>query len=777
MPNRSSEILDNVLIVGPDIPYENVIKKLASFKNLGRKRLIQIIRYEEEFEALRGVIGAKTRIDIYAHGIRGRTETEFYVDIDPIPYAKHDRHSQYVSMNHLIAYLADLTNEKNVKGLQIHLWSCYGGRGISSAQNLPLGAALIIHAPTQAPTEQKLNDMYCAKGIARSHSDPLIEFMHTLAESPNEASIAYKSTDDLFIYRSPLNETILTSAAEVQSQIQNRLNDYLEALNAHKMDMISDVPRIDSIIQGQNLGEYENETVFLHTVFDNDTHYIQSYLEKKAILPGNFLLNATSEEWDLRTMATFRMKAFLDASKLWEYIVENHIDINKGVDESWLPPLQQLAYQKNKLEGARFLLSSLKANVNALGPENMTALIIAAANGDIGWVKLLLEQPGILGNIQQEFNGYTALIYAAKYGFLDVVEALLQAEVDPTIRDAEGETALFVAAKQGHPKIVERLLQHQQGVKTLNVPDNNGLTPAQIAEKNGHINALSVLARANLEKVAIRECNAASSKEATVLKTADNTCNIVDFDYGTWDSTEQFHPITGERIFIYRAYKNEMEVGTASFYKHPLLCRSEAGDRHNIIATTGIFSTLEIDTHSLEEICQALPPTLFDRVMTSAKQGAQHGAVRGVAHLFGYTLKSRGVPQKIAHSIEQTICYGGYFLLRFNTYAAQEEILDWSGTLHATCKAALDTGSMFIASHVMQKLSQSINRLREQVHKNGFIKASKALGFFSSAAQYSVYAYDAMHQGIVEVGTSFVAGGLTQYTIEQIGERAVGRKC
>jgi hypothetical protein len=50
--------------------------------------------------------------------------------------------------------------------------------------------------------------------------------------------------------------------------------------------------------------------------------------------------------------------------------------------------------------------------------------------------------------------------------------------------------------------------------------------------------------------------------------------NQKNYDWGTWDANTQFHAMTGVPIFTYRAFKNNVEVGQAVFYGHPLLCRS-----------------------------------------------------------------------------------------------------------------------------------------------------------------------------------------------------------
>ena len=774
-------ILDNVLIVGPKISQDKVFHKLSSLEKVGGEKSITVISTGEAIGSLRGEIGPQTRIDIYAHGLLGVKDSDFWVDMGPTPFfPERQHHAQespsYIHMDDLMSYITSIVGEKDVNGLQIHLWSCYGGRGIHSAQYLPLGATLIIHASEKSPVFQDLNNKYIAQGMARNRSEPLKEFMAILAESPNAASIAQKTTEGLFVYQAPLEEAVLLNMDDAKNQIKTRLSHYHQALTTLNSTTVPDIPDIDSLVTSDQLREYTNEAAYLHAAFDMGVDYIQSYIEKSGINPRNFSFHGDY----LPHIAGLRMRLHGDAAPLWDYIVENQLDINmcsQAMESTKMPPLHDMAWE-NRIEDVDFLLSSLKIDVNCQDRWGQTPLFFAAAKGNLVVVKRLLQQNGILVNMPKQ-GGHTPLSLAVQQNHADVVDALLQAGGDPMMRNSRGETALFIAAEEGHAKILTRLLQHQQGKASINIPNNEGLTPSMIAEKNGHMNVLAELVKYNSENAktthCTQECNPIHQNALSVMRMTDNASHVLDVDDGLWDTTEQRHPTTGEPIFIYRVYKNGIEVGSTSFYKHPLLCRSEEGDRHNIIATTGIFTNISIDTHSLEDICQALPPTLFDQVVTSARQGAEHGALRGIAHVVGYTLKSSSVPPKIAESIQQLIHFGGYFLLRWNAYAAQEKNLDWSGAMNAAIKAAQDTGSMFIVSHVMQWMTQSINQLREKAYESGFTRTSYALGLFGRAAQYGVYAHDAMQRGVLDVAASVSAGGLTQYAIEQVGERAIDR--
>ncbi|WP_298310806.1 ankyrin repeat domain-containing protein, partial [Propionivibrio sp.] len=54
-------------------------------------------------------------------------------------------------------------------------------------------------------------------------------------------------------------------------------------------------------------------------------------------------------------------------------------------------------------------------------------------------------------------NGSTALLFAARFGHIDVVKVLLSNHADPTITNENGETALDWAVKTGNTEIADLL--------------------------------------------------------------------------------------------------------------------------------------------------------------------------------------------------------------------------------------------------------------------------------------------------------------------------------
>ena len=795
---KSPDIFDFIFIIGSDIQNEINIETLTSLQEKGKQ--VAIIKKTDDYESIRGSIGSLTRIDIHAHGglIDGQIGTEHWMNIPPIPSHQKYRHvidknnKIYIHADSVFSYLTELADTKQLQGLRVHVWGCYSGRAIQSARFLPIGSSLVAHGSAHKPTYNDLSEHYLSSGFNRHPIGLFEEFMCVIAESPNEASFVFNTGGELFIYQSPLVRLVFNNTDEIRNQINSRLNDYHLALRQLEKVDIPLMFNVDDNTHPAVLERYAEESVYLHLSFDDDLFYFLKYLQYKNIAPQHYNFNGKF----LSHIAVHRMLIGDTATQLWAYISEK------------------------------------KLGLNELDDQGLAALHYAAYFGDFNAVQRLLQQQGILVDLASN-SGHTALHVAAQHGFLNIIDILLQQGADPRHLTKMLKSVLLIAAHYGHLLVVRRLLQHERGLESLNWVDVDNLTPLLAASSRGFTEIVVELAqhganpnipykdgttaiqdeaqRGYADTVAVLAAYGAdlndftaadfavqngqeninlikpgtlvpssSSKPLTLPRLAHLSNYRHDFDYGVWESSIQAHPTTGEPIFTYNAYKNGVEVGGISFYKHPLLCRSEAGDRHNVIATTGIFSAISIDAHSVNDICQALPPTMFDRTVTSAEKGATFGAICGVAHLVGYTLKSLAVRPSIAHYISQATCYSGYFLLSFNAYAAQEttcntytapeEMLACSSTLNAAVKALLDTGSMFITSSVIQWLSQSINQIGESAKQRGFFQTSKLLGFFNKVVPYAIYTHDA---GVVNATAGITAGGLTQYMVEQVGEKVV----
>lgn len=102
--------------------------------------------------------------------------------------------------------------------------------------------------------------------------------------------------------------------------------------------------------------------------------------------------------------------------------------------------------------------TDIEINQETPTPRGWTALFFA---GDMDYkeiVELLLKHPRIEVD-HQDRAGYTALIYAACWGFVGVVEALLDGGADPEIEDDQGGRAIQRAIDDNEYAVVKLLLQ------------------------------------------------------------------------------------------------------------------------------------------------------------------------------------------------------------------------------------------------------------------------------------------------------------------------------
>jgi ankyrin repeat protein len=97
------------------------------------------------------------------------------------------------------------------------------------------------------------------------------------------------------------------------------------------------------------------------------------------------------------------------------------------------------------VERMQELLQASDVNVNSTEAlSGRTALHKAAYFGHVHVIEFLLDQEGILVNVQ-DADGDAALHDAARFGHVDVVEALMRKGADKTLINKEGKAALDLA--------------------------------------------------------------------------------------------------------------------------------------------------------------------------------------------------------------------------------------------------------------------------------------------------------------------------------------------
>jgi cytohesin len=126
-----------------------------------------------------------------------------------------------------------------------------------------------------------------------------------------------------------------------------------------------------------------------------------------------------------------------------------------------------------------------KLNLNATNKEDNTPLHLAAKEGHVKIVDVMLKFPEKLTINANNIRGNTPLHLAAINGHVDVVNKLLELkfEVDLNDRNKQGQTPLHFATIKCYPDVVKVLCQTQQRLRA-NLEDGRGKTCLQYAKEH-----------------------------------------------------------------------------------------------------------------------------------------------------------------------------------------------------------------------------------------------------------------------------------------------------
>ena len=178
-------------------------------------------------------------------------------------------------------------------------------------------------------------------------------------------------------------------------------------------------------------------------------------------------------------------------------------------EEALYPPQKTalvIAAENGHVECVDILIQS-GACVTFDDTSGRTPLMAAAENGHVKCVEVLLKEgTGKCSKTKDEefpyvdwpqeneeedfFINRTALIYASKNGHATCVKLLLEAEANVNLKDRDNLTALMHAAGNGHVNCVELLLK---AGADLNVNDRDNMTALALATRNGHAGCVRLL--------------------------------------------------------------------------------------------------------------------------------------------------------------------------------------------------------------------------------------------------------------------------------------------
>jgi ankyrin repeat protein len=170
------------------------------------------------------------------------------------------------------------------------------------------------------------------------------------------------------------------------------------------------------------------------------------------------------------------------------------VDVNAKIKGGWTPLI--LAAGNGQIEAVRLLLQAgADANAETEG-EKYTALIIALVRGYAQAVKLLIEAGADVNAQLQDEWGYTALMFASEKGDEELVKILIEAGANIDARDKRSGTALIKASQKGELSVAKLLIAAGADV---GAKENTGGTALMIASQYGHPEVARLLIEAKAD--------------------------------------------------------------------------------------------------------------------------------------------------------------------------------------------------------------------------------------------------------------------------------------
>lgn len=241
-----------------------------------------------------------------------------------------------------------------------------------------------------------------------------------------------------------------------------------------------------------------------------------------------------------------------------------------GRDLTNEPPLMRAA-RAGDVAGVRALIDA-GATVDAEDSRGNTALRYAVEHGGVEVVRLLLREPAKAGVNSTTVLGETPLMAAAEMASSEVVQMLLAAGADPTLKDRVKATALHHAAIHGNVGAIEILCKAGLDVDAYCTPE---LTPLALAAGHGSIEAFDALIKAGAKP------NLWLDKHATLLHAAAFSGNAELVRHVMRDLPVKFD-VNGRTFEDYTPLVTAAEFGNARTVEMLLDAGADVGQATNV---------------------------------------------------------------------------------------------------------------------------------------------------------------------------------------------------
>ncbi|GGK71318.1 hypothetical protein GCM10007941_21800 [Amphritea balenae] len=202
-----------------------------------------------------------------------------------------------------------------------------------------------------------------------------------------------------------------------------------------------------SIICFPGIAKAGDRTAYFNAAADNNVPQLQQAFEQGILIDSR----------DERGRTALLIATYHDATDAARFLINAGADVNAKDDLQDSPYLY--AGAEGKLEILKMTVSA-GADLRSVNRYGGTALTPAAHHGHVEVVEYLLTT-GIDIN-QVNYLGWTALLEAVILGdgsptYQRIVELLMIAGADRSIRDRNGRTALDNAREKGYPEIIDLL--------------------------------------------------------------------------------------------------------------------------------------------------------------------------------------------------------------------------------------------------------------------------------------------------------------------------------
>lgn len=169
-------------------------------------------------------------------------------------------------------------------------------------------------------------------------------------------------------------------------------------------------------------------------------------------------------------------------------LLDRGLDENHKDDLGWTP-LHAAACEGHRAVCAALTERGSMARVGEMDIEGRTSLILAAQEGHLGTVRLLLDRRSPIDH--RAYDGHSALSAALLEAHSEVADLLMRRGADTDVRDAEGRPLLYLLVLEGRLEMAALLIE--KGGVPLESRDPEGRTALHVASWQGNVEMVDLL--------------------------------------------------------------------------------------------------------------------------------------------------------------------------------------------------------------------------------------------------------------------------------------------